>query len=141
MQRQVWLWHHRLGHSSFSYLKHLLPDLFSDLQDSDFKCDACILAKSHRVSYHLSSNKSDTLFALVHSDVLGPSPISTSFNIRWFVTFVDDCTRMTWVYMMRHKHDVFSIFQIFHAMIQTQFSVKIQILRSDNGGEYVNQEF
>ncbi|CAL8169231.1 unnamed protein product [Prunus armeniaca] len=38
-QKQIWLWHHRLGHPSFSYMKHLIPDLFSGFKDSDFTCD------------------------------------------------------------------------------------------------------
>ena len=86
-------------------------------------------------------NKSDIPFSLIHSDVWGPSPITTSFDIRWFVTFIDACTCMTWLYLLKHKDDVFSVFQSFHAMIQTQFSVEIQILRSNNGGEYVNKKF
>ena len=57
------------------------------------------------------------------------------------MTFIDDCTRMTWLYLLKHKDDVYSVFQSFHTMIQTQFSAKIQILRSDNGGEYVNKKF
>ena len=122
-------------------MKYLFPDLFSKLPDSSFKCDACILAKSHRVSYSTSLNKSDIPFALIHSDVWGPSPITTSSGIRWFMTFIDDCTRMTWLYLLKHKDDVFSVFQSFHIMIQTQFSAKIQILRSDNGGEYVKKNF
>ena len=110
-QRQIWLWHLRLGHPSFSYLKKLLPDLFSDLQDSDFKCDTCMLAKSHRVSYPLRSNKSDMPFALIHSDVWGPSPISTSSGIRWFVTFVDDCyTGICQYFLDFSYHDSDSIF-------------------------------
>jgi hypothetical protein len=139
--KQILLWHRRLGHPSFNYLKHLLPNLFSGLLVSELKCDICILAKSHRVPYLSSSNKNDTPFSLIHSDVWGPSPISTVSGIRWFVTFIDDCTRMTWLYVMRHKNDVFSIFRAFHTLIQTQFSAKIRVLRSDNGGEYVNQEF
>lgn len=55
--------------------------------------------------------------------------------------FVDDCTRMTWLYLLKHKDEVFTVFQSFHAMIQTQFSTQIRILRSDNGGEYVNHHF
>ena len=55
--------------------------------------------------------------------------------------FIDDFTRMTWLYLLKHKDDVFSVFQSFHTMIQTQFSAKIQILRSNNGGEYVNKKF
>ena len=42
---------------------------------------------------------------------------------------------------MKRKDEVFDIFKSFHAMIQTQFSSKIQVLCSDNGGEYVNHQF
>ncbi|CAL9018441.1 unnamed protein product, partial [Prunus brigantina] len=94
-QKQIWLWHRRLGHPSFSYMKHLIPDLFSGFKDSDFTCDTCILAKSHRVPYPLSTNKCTTPFTLIHSDVWGPSPITAPSGVRWFVTFIDDCTRMT----------------------------------------------
>ncbi|VVA38991.1 PREDICTED: Retrovirus-related Pol poly from transposon TNT, partial [Prunus dulcis] len=37
--QQIWLWHRRLGHPSFGYMRHLLPELFSVFKDSDFKCD------------------------------------------------------------------------------------------------------
>lgn len=140
-ERQIWLWHRRLGHPNFGYLKHLLPDLFPNKVLSDLKCNICIVAKSHRTSYLPSMNKSIIPFALVHSDVWGPSPIYTGSGIRWFVTFIDDCTRMTWLYLLKHKDDVFSVFEFFHAMIQTQFSAKLQVICSDNGGEYVNQRF
>ena len=140
-EKQIWLWHRRLGHPSFSYMKHLLPNLFSNLHDLDFKCETCILAKSHRVPFSISLNKSEVPFTLIHSDVWGPSPITTISGNHWFVTFIDDCTRMTWLYLLKHKDEVFGVFQAFHAMIQTQFSAKAQILRSDNGGEYINQEF
>ena len=57
------------------------------------------------------------------------------------MTFIDDCTRMTWLYQLKHKDDMFSVFQSFYTMILIQFSAKIQILRSNNGGEYVNKKF
>ncbi|BBH05733.1 P-loop containing nucleoside triphosphate hydrolases superfamily protein [Prunus dulcis] len=106
-QKQIWLWHCRLGHPSFSYMKHLIPDLFSGFKDSDFTCDTCILAKSHRVPYPLSTNKCTTPFALIHSDVWGPSPITASSGVRWFVTFIDDCTRMTWLYLLKNKNETY----------------------------------
>ena len=139
-ERHIWLWHHRLGHPSFGYLKHLLPGLFSNVTHLNFKCDTCILAKSHRVSYPLSMNKSMISFDLIHYDVWGPSPVTTSSGHRWFVLFVDDCTRMTWFYLLKHKNEVFTVLQSFHTMVQTQFSTKIKIIRFDNGGEYVNQQ-
>ena len=140
-ERQIWILHRQLGHPSFGYMQHLFPDLFSHISSVDFKCDTCILAKSHKVTYTLSMNKSEVSFSLIHSDVWGPSPVSTAFGHCWFVIFVDDCIRMTWLYLLKHKDEVLSVFKSFHVMVQTQFSGKIQILRSDNGGEYVNRGF
>ncbi|CAL8174043.1 unnamed protein product [Prunus armeniaca] len=140
-QQQIWLWHRRLGHPSFSYMKHLIPYLFSGFKDSNFTCDTCILAKSHCVPYPLSTNKCTTPFTLIHSDVWGPSPITAPSGVRWFVTFIDDCTRMTWLYLLKNKNEVFSRFQSFHKQMKTQFNAQIQILRSNNGGEFVNHDF
>lgn len=75
---------------------------------------------------------------LIHSDVWGPSKVTTLGGSRWFVTFIDDCTRMTWLCLMKSKTEVNSIFQKFHKMVETQYNAKIQILHSDNGGEYQN---
>ncbi|CAL9004132.1 unnamed protein product, partial [Prunus brigantina] len=91
--------------------------------------------------YPLSTNKCTTPFTLIHSDVWGPSPITAPSGVRWFVTFIDDCTRMTWIYLMKNKNEVFSRFQSFHKQMKTQFNAQIQILRSDNGGEFVNHDF
>jgi hypothetical protein len=102
-ERQIQLWHRRLGHPNFGYLKHVLPELFFDIVVSELKCPTCIVAKSHRTSYLPNLNKSMVPFALVHSDVWGPSPISIGSGVRWFVIFVDDCTRMTWLYLMKKQ--------------------------------------
>ena len=48
---------------------------------------------------------------------------------------------MTWLYLLKHKDEVLSVFKSFHAMVNTQFSAKIQVLCSDNVGEYVNHQF
>ncbi|CAL9009279.1 unnamed protein product [Prunus brigantina] len=140
IQNLIWLWHRRLGHASFGYLKKLFPSWFSKLSDFNFKCDVCELAKSHRVSFPLSMNKSTVPFAIVHSDVWGPAPISTPSGARWFVTFIDDCTRMTWISLLKTKGEVCTTFQQFYKMVDTQFHAKIKIIRSDNGGEFVNHD-
>uniref|UniRef100_A0A2N9EKA6 Integrase catalytic domain-containing protein n=1 Tax=Fagus sylvatica TaxID=28930 RepID=A0A2N9EKA6_FAGSY len=93
-REKIWLWHRRLGHSSFQYLQHLFPSLFSKVNVSNFHCEPCIYAKNHRVSFPLSFNKSDVPFSLIHTDVWGPSPIPTYTGVQWFVSFIDDCTRV-----------------------------------------------
>ncbi|BFG42330.1 hypothetical protein CerSpe_286040 [Prunus speciosa] len=136
-QQQIWLWHRRLGHPSFGYLQRLFPSLFQGLVDSQFKCETCVLAKSHRTVFPSSDSKTEFPFELIHSDVWGPAKVSSTGK-RWFVTFIDECTRMTWVYLLAHKSDVTTTVREFHAMITTQFQASIKVFRSDNGGEYVN---
>ena len=84
--------------------------MFSQVNEAMFKCETCIQAKSHRASFPLSLNKSNNIpFSLIHSDVWGSAPHFDGSGIKWFVTFIDDCTRMTWLYMMKYKNDVFKI--------------------------------
>ncbi|CAN1319888.1 Retrovirus-related Pol polyprotein from transposon TNT 1-94 [Linum perenne] len=130
------LLHSRFGHPSFRYLKHLFPTLFKGVSLSDFKCDACHFAKDHRTVFPLRGYTPSKPFYLIHSDVWGPSKIPTMSGKKWFVTFIDDHTRMSWLYFFTNKSEVDSIFQQFHCMIYTQFGVKISILRTDNGTEY-----
>ena len=140
-EKQTWMWHRRLGHPSFGYIKTVFPNLFLSVQESQFKCEACLSAKSHRVSFHPSTTRCQKPFALVHSDVWGPAPVEIHSGIKWFVLFVDDYTRVTWLYVMKNKSEVFSVFRCFRKMVETQYSAKIQILRTDNGGEYSSNEF
>ena len=65
----VWLWHRRLGHLSLKYLLKLNPNLFFHVNDSKLKCDICEMAKSHRISYFPSYNKTFVPFMTIHFDV------------------------------------------------------------------------
>ena len=78
--------------------------------------------------FSLSDNKATVPFSLVHLDVWRPTHISTLNGMRWYVAFVDDCTRMTWIYEMKHKSDVSTIFRLFHQMILSQFGMSIKVL-------------
>jgi len=136
--RQLWLWHRRLGHPSFGYLKILFPSLFTS-NTEPIKCKTCIRAKNHRVTFPPNYNRVNYAFSLVHSDVWGPTPNSHNNQFQYFLLFVNDFSRMTWVYFLKHKFEVPDKFYAFYQMIHTQFDKKIQVLRSDNGGEFVNK--
>ena len=62
-------------------------------------------------------------------------------GFRYFVTFVDDYSRTTWLYLMKNRSKLFSHFRAFCAKIHTQFHVSVQNLRSDNAKEYVSEQF
>ncbi|XP_038877849.1 embryogenesis-associated protein EMB8 isoform X4 [Benincasa hispida] len=113
------LWHYRLGHPNFQYMKHLFSHLFRNINVSSLKCEVCIRAKQSRVSFHSQPYKPSKPFNLVHSDFWGPSPTTTSTGKRWFVTFIDDHTRLTWVFLLTDKSEVLSVFQQFYATVET----------------------
>ena len=135
----IWLWHRRLGHLSFGYLKRLQPHLFLGFSNLDFHCEICELAKSHCISYLPSLNKSSKPFAVIHLNVWGPKKIPPLSNDRYFVTFIDECTRMTWISLLRNKSDVGTTFQEFHKMVTTQYQRQIRTLQSNNGEEFVDK--
>ena len=80
-------------------------------------------------------------FSLVHSDVWGPSNVMFVSGMCWFVTFIDDCTHMTLIFLLKNKGDICDVFKKNYHVIHKQFHKKIQVLRLDNGGEYLNHNF
>jgi transposase InsO family protein len=106
-----------------------------------FDCSVCKLGKSKTLLLSSHGSRTEKCFDIVHSDVWGISPIISHAQYKYFVTFIDDFSQYTWVYILWSKSEVLSIFQTFVAYVETQFSTGIKILRSDSGGEYMSYEF
>ena len=104
----------------------MFPTLFKGLDIQPFHCDICEYAKHTRVSFLISNKRSSFPFFLIHSDIWGPSTIPNISGLRWFVTFIDDCTRVSWIYLLKNKYDVSHIFPVFCTMVQNQFGTKIR---------------
>jgi transposase InsO family protein len=79
-------------------------------------------------------------YMLIHSNVW-ISPVVSVSGMKYFVTFIDCYSRMSWLYLMRHKNEVLKCFQNFYTYIKNHFNAKIQFIRTDNVGEYLNSEF
>ena len=62
-------------------------------------------------------------------------------GFRYFVTFVDDYSRTTWLYLMKNRSELFSNFCALYAVIHNQFHVSVQNLRSDYAKEYLSEQF
>ena len=60
---------------------------------------------------------------------------------RYLLNFIDDFSRYTWVFFLRKMLEVCEIFSELKALIENASGIKIKILRSDNGGEYISNEF
>ena len=103
-----------------------------------FHCDVCHPSKHTRSTYSPFPYKKSFPFSLAHSDIWGPSRIPNILGSRWFLLFVDDHTRLSWVFLMKQKSQIVSLFKKFHAMVQNQFHTNIQVLKTDNERDYFN---
>ena len=129
------VWHRRLAHPSDKVLSILFPGLCNDKTI----CDVCHFSKSTRLSFSPSTSRASYSFEIIHSDIWGP--VKESFDgFKYFVTFIDDFTRITWIYVMKFKSELFEMFKDFQNLVTTHYSSKISILRSDNGSEYLSNK-
>jgi histone deacetylase 1/2 len=129
------LWHHRLGHASSRVVqqvlsRHSLPVIHES--NKARVCDACQQGKSHQLPYPKSTSVSAGPMDLIFSDVWGPAPSSIS-RYNYYVSFIDDYSKFTWVYMLRHKSEVFHIFHEFQTLVERQFGRKIKTIQTDWG--------
>jgi IS30 family transposase len=81
------------------------------------------------------------VFDLVHSDVWGNASVESKESFKYFVTFIDDKSHATLLYLLKSKKEVCEKFQFFCKMVENQFDRKVKTLRTDNGTEYLNHAF
>lgn len=140
------LWHRRLAHINISDLKKMkngtvdglsYPEETSNMSE---KCVTCCEGKAARLPFsHVGQRSSDTL-QIIHADVCGSMETKSIGGAQYFLLFVDDHSRMTFIYFLKHKNQVFKQFKEFKAMVENQQNKKIKILRTDNGGEFCSSE-
>ncbi|WVZ64613.1 hypothetical protein U9M48_014108 [Paspalum notatum var. saurae] len=135
--QELLLLHRRLGHPSFPSMSRTYPHIFK----GSLVCDECEFAKHKRVPYPSLGLRSNKPFDVIHSDVWGPCEVHLISGHRWFVIFIDGFSQYTWLYLLKQKNDVFTVFKDLCALIKNKFGNTVKFLRSDNGMEYVNQEF
>ncbi|XP_074282657.1 uncharacterized protein LOC141607195 [Silene latifolia] len=131
------LLHARLGHSSLSKMRHL--DFVKSEGMDKFVCETCALAKMHKLPYKRSDSLAYSSFDLVHIDLWGPYKRPSLTGATYFLTIMDDHTRVTWTFLLKDKYKVFQTIKDYLAQIKTQFHKDVKIVRSDNGTEIVQQ--
>ena len=98
-------------------------------------CKGCALGKNTKKSFSRSKNRSKGILDLIHSDICGPMSSPTLSGCLYYVLFIDDHSRKSWIYFLRAKSGTFDRFKEFKTLIENQTSRHIRILRSDNRGE------
>jgi transposase InsO family protein len=88
-----------------------------------------------------SEYRSKTPLELIHSNVFSLVRQISIGVMRYMVTFIDDFSRYVWVYFMKEKSEVFAKFKEFKKKIESELNMKIKCLCTDNGREYLSNEF
>uniref|UniRef100_A0AAV1U159 Integrase catalytic domain-containing protein n=1 Tax=Peronospora matthiolae TaxID=2874970 RepID=A0AAV1U159_9STRA len=140
------LWHRRLGHVSYGTLNAMVKDgrIKGATMKTKVACDVCATSKQVRKSFKTSEEDAETSESLrsdvvVCSDVLGPITPASKSGFSYAVTFIMMKSRYVTVYPLRKNSNVASAFKRFYQDIKTASGTKINVLRSDNGGEYRNK--
>lgn len=141
--------HRHLGHISVASARKLVQSgaikgvkLDPDAPNTD--CKVCIIA----CATHLPMSKphvsvlAQSFRDVIHTDVWGPESIQTTKKACYFITFTDDVTCFTIVYLLKTKGKVLRSYKLFEAWATAQqHCTSIKVLHSNHGGEYLSKDF
>ncbi|XP_022753636.1 uncharacterized protein LOC111301927 [Durio zibethinus] len=140
------LWHKRMGHFNYNALNFMHKnDLVLNMPTVEVNvrvCEVCQLGKQSKLPFAINKAwRAIEKLQLVHNDLCGPMKNFSLNGSRYFIAFIDDFTRMCWIYFMKQKSEVANVFWKFKAWIENQSGCKIKIIRLDNGTEYTYDRF
>lgn len=139
-------WHRRLGHVNSEYMKKMTSavqgiNLDEKIDITKSSCTVCCEGKQCRLPFNHIGLRSSEVLSVVHTDICGPMETESLAGSKYFLLFVDDYSRMIFVYFVKHKSEALTCFKDFKAKVENQTGKKIKTIRSDNGREYCNKDF
>lgn len=140
----TYLWHMRMGHLNISDVKKLpgCSDGVALTQDqSNVTCTHCMEGRQARLPFKNVGSRATRPLELIHSDLCGPMENASFGGMRYFITYIDDFTRMVHVYFLKDKLNILETFKDYKLKVENELNHKITKLRTDNGKEYCNNNF
>jgi transposase InsO family protein len=112
------------------------------IKETNKVCEVYSKGKQHRDEMPKKANwRASEKLQLIHSDLCGPITPTTMSNKRYILTFIDDFSRKTWIYLLAEKGETFEKFRHFKTKVEKETGMSIKCLRSDRGGEYTSPNF
>nr|GEV45205.1 hypothetical protein [Tanacetum cinerariifolium] len=140
------LWHKMLGHINFKTINklvkgNLVRGLPTKVFENDNTCVACKKGKQHRASCKTKpvSSIDQPLFRL-HMDLFGPTFVKSLNKKSYCLVVTDDYSRFTWVFFLATKDETSPILKTFITGLENQLSLKVKVIRSDNGTKFKNND-
>jgi len=146
VEEEIWLWHYRFGHLNFKSLNMLSSEKMVCglplIHCPQKICEGCVIGKQPRKMFKTAApQRAKKALGVVHSYVCRPFDVSSLEGNRYFLTFVDEFTKKIWLYLLKEKKEVFSLFVKWCTRLEKQSEWKLNILRTDGGGEFNSKEF
>src|SRR3954463_8561229 len=104
-------------------------------------CEPCLMGKMTKTPFSGTMEQATDLLEIIHTDVCVPMNIKACSRYHYFLTFTDDLSRYGYIYLMKHKSEMFEKFKEFQSEVENHRDKKIKFLRSDRGDEYLSYEF
>ncbi len=119
---KIMLWHQRLGHIGEKGLRILhgkckVEGMSNSSLDFDFS-ENCVYGKQNRVSFPSSAKRAKHILELVHSDLFGPVKVPSLGKLVYYVSFINDFSRITWIYFLNYKSEFFDRLKEFKALLE-----------------------
>ena len=102
---------------------------------------ACNFGKQHRQPFPKQAWRGSKKLQLVHTDLCGPQRTPSLNGNLYYIAFINDLTRMCWIFLLKQKSEVASVFWKFKAKVENEDACLIQTIRSDNSKEYTSETF
>jgi transposase InsO family protein len=141
------LWHRCLVHIGEAKIEQALKHALARGLKADCDnpiphiCVPCVHGKQHCDPFPAkASHRSKTPFERIHSD-LHEVPCLTSSGYRYWLTFIDNCSRYAWIYLFKRKSEAFDAFKLFKVMVEKQYNAVIRFFHEDKGGEYIGHKW
>lgn len=115
------------------------PGIPLESSSSSYVCSHCLHGKMSKLPFILSRHVSVKPLELVHSDLLGPAPAISLHGYIYYISFIDDMSRYTWIFPLLNKSYARSVITKFMPYVANLLDNRVKIFRSDRGGEFVNR--
>jgi hypothetical protein len=131
------IWHSRLMHCSSSLVSTIrrINDIPMSPTTSTFYSH-CSKVKAHKLPFQPSTATTTAPLQVIHTNLWGPSPISSHNGYRFYVHFTDEYNIFSWFYSCASKSDVVMIFSLFKAKVENLLSTTIKTVQCDNETEF-----
>ncbi|TIC28442.1 rve-domain-containing protein [Wallemia mellicola] len=130
-------WHSRIAHLHEQATRNTLKRLYNITfpRSQKINCDSCKMNKTNQPPFDGKLNKAKGPLDILHSDLMN---IPTNTDEKYALVIIDEYTRYSWTFPLKHKHNIFDIITNLHTEIERQTGYKVKRIHSDRAKEFMS---